>query len=270
MKFTVLGAGGYIGSRLVAYLETQGYECFAPSRDAPLTFSGSLGHVIYCIGLTADFRYRPYDTVRAHVSVLAEVLEKNHYDSFLYLSSTRIYAHSTTATEDTLLQANPLFSGDLYNLTKMTGEALCLALPSEKIRIVRLSNVYGGEWDSENFLVSVMRDALGKRSVLLQTSATSEKDYVHIDDVVRMLPVIAMTGQHRLYNVASGVNVSNQDLLAIIKRLTGCAVEYAPHAPTVKFPLISIERLRAEFGFDASKIDQTLNQMMVQPSHGLR
>jgi len=33
------------------------------------------GHVIYCIGLTADFRQKPFETIEAHVSKLAEVAQ---------------------------------------------------------------------------------------------------------------------------------------------------------------------------------------------------
>ena len=71
----VIGGAGFIGSHLLAHLEKSGYECFAPARDDASVFERELGHVIYCIGLTADFRQRPFDTVRAHVCFLAEVLE---------------------------------------------------------------------------------------------------------------------------------------------------------------------------------------------------
>lgn len=167
MKFTVLGASGYVGSHLVTHLRLQGYDCFAPARDDDSIFSEPLGHVIYCIGLTADFRYRPYDTARAHVGVLAEILEKCRYDSLLYLSSTRIYAHSDKASEDTLLQADPREMSDLYNLTKMTGESLCFATLTNNVRVVRLSNIYGDDWDSENFLSLIVRDALIRKHVLM-------------------------------------------------------------------------------------------------------
>jgi len=76
MKFTVLGAGGFIGSHLLAHLRQAGHDCFAPARGDATLFAEELGHVIYCIGLTADFRSRPFDTVRAHVCLLADVLEK--------------------------------------------------------------------------------------------------------------------------------------------------------------------------------------------------
>lgn len=260
MKFTVLGANGYVGSHLATYLREKGHECLTPTRDDASIFSQPLGHVIYCIGLTADFRYRPYDTARAHVGVLTEVLEKCNYESLLYLSSTRVYARSQTASEDSLLYTDPTNGSDLYNLTKMTGEALCFATSSEKVRVVRLSNVYGDDWGSENFLASVVRDAVEKKHVLMRTSPASAKDYVYIGDVVEMLPEIALHGQQRLYNLAAGRNVNNRDLLDELAALTGCSVAYAAQAPTIIFPLVSINRLVREFGFRPAQWGDVLQQ----------
>ena len=78
--FTVLGASGYIGSRLVAHLQAQGHTVWAPTRGDTEVFARPLGHVIYCVGLTADFRTRPFDTVDAHVGLLAEVLRRAQFD----------------------------------------------------------------------------------------------------------------------------------------------------------------------------------------------
>ena len=83
--FTVLGASGYIGSRLVAHLRAQGHTVWAPARGDAEVFTRPLGHVMYCVGLTADFRTRPFDTVDAHVGLLAEVLRRAQFDSLLYL-----------------------------------------------------------------------------------------------------------------------------------------------------------------------------------------
>ncbi len=264
MRFTILGASGFIGSHLVPHLAHLGHECLAPGRGSPLVLSRDLGHVIYCIGLTADFRTRPFDTVRAHVCYLADVLEHAAFDSLLYLSSTRIYGNSGEAEEGRPLLADPQNPGDLYNLTKTTGESLCFACGRPNVRAVRLSNVYGGDFASGNFLSSVLRDAVERKRVVLHTTLDSAKDYVSIDDVVELLPAIAQSGRHRLYNVASGINVSNGALLAEIRRLTGCELEVSGQARTVSFPRISIERVRQEFGYSPSFVLDDLRQLIAR------
>ena len=71
--FTVFGSSGYIGSHLVRHLIASGEEVATPMRGAPIGET-HLGHVVYAIGLTADFRTRPFDTMAAHVTRLADIL----------------------------------------------------------------------------------------------------------------------------------------------------------------------------------------------------
>lgn len=252
--FTILGASGFIGSHLAAYLREQGSECFAPDRNCNTIVDRRLGHVFYCIGLTADFRSSPFDTARAHVCVLIDILEKASFDSLTYLSSTRVYAKSNQARERSHLIVEPIDPSDLYNLSKLMGESLCLSCGRENVRIVRLSNVYGGNFAAGNFLFSLIREAVDIGYVSLKTSLDSEKDYVSIHSVIDVLPKIALTGQHHLYNVASGVNVSNGEILARLTELTGCRTNLALNAPSIRFPCIDISRVQQEFDFQPTSL----------------
>lgn len=263
MNFTVLGASGFIGSNLVPWLQSQGFSCWTPRRGEDL-LSRPLGHAICCIGLTADFRKRPYDTVRAHVCYLLDILEKAEFTSFLYLSTARIYKGAATTHEDAILNINPLLRGDLYNMSKIMGECLCLTSGRPNVRIARLSNVYGRDFLSENFLSRVIRDAVDNHKVVLETTMASEKDYVYIDDVVRLLAQIALSGRHRVYNVASGVNTTNEALIAEIQQVTGCTVEMAKGATTVVFPPICIDRILDEFAFTRSLLHSLLGNIVYE------
>ena len=208
----------------------------------------------HCIGLTADFRSRPFDTVRAHVCKLLEVLQDVKFDSLLYLSSTRLYGtDKSEAREEDPFRFNSLNPDDLYNISKAMGESLSLAC-GKNTRVVRLSNVYGHDVTSDNFLPSVIREARSKGRVILRTSADSTKDYVNIRDVVDGLINIATKGRETIYNLASGVNVSNQQLMDRIRGLTGCEVEFEREPPTVSFPRINIDRMRTEFDFRPSSL----------------
>lgn len=247
MKFTVFGSSGFIGKSLARALAETGHECATPARDAPLQ-RGSLGNVVYCVGVTADFRTRPYETARAHVGVLADLLELGGFDSLLYLSSTRVYGNAAATLEDAPLVVRPSDPNDLYNLTKLAGESLCLAINHPGVRVARLSNVFGGKGDSPNFLDMLIREAADRGVVHLRTSRESVKDYVAIEDVVRLLPQIALNATQRLYNVASGHNVSHGEVVDALAAATGCTVSQAENAPTVIFPRVEVNRLQREFG----------------------
>ena len=93
MKFTIFGSRGFIGSNLLQKLKHSNVECYTPDIHNNEILKENLGHVIYAIGLTADFRERQFDTVEAHVCLLHDLLKNATFDSFLYLSSTRVYSN---------------------------------------------------------------------------------------------------------------------------------------------------------------------------------
>lgn len=255
---TVLGALGFIGSRVVKRLAALGRDHRAIHRDDALPDT-SLGDVIYCIGLTADFRSRPFDTVEAHVCKLLEVLRDCDFESLLYLSSTRVYKDTTS--EETPIRIAPLDANDLYNASKAMGESVVLNC-DRHTRVARISNVYGDDFTSNNFLSSIIRDAIVQRKITLRTSADSAKDYISIDNVVDGLIRIATEGKDRIYNLASGVNVSNAQLAETLQRLTGCTVEFAEHARSVIFPPVNVDRLRTEFDFRPSDVLADMPQLL--------
>lgn len=237
-----------MGRNLVQRLEDDGHEVFAPLRGDSTVFDRPLGHVIYCIGLTANFRARPFDTVQAHVSLLADVLQRAQFESLLYLSSTRVYLGSERTDEDAPLTVQAKEPSHLYNLTKLTGESLCHASGRPHVRVGRLSNVVGPGMDvaSGNFIASLLHDArMGH--VVLQSAPESAKDYIHIDDVVDWLPRIALGGQAATYNVASGVQTTHAQWMQWLVTHTGCSYAVQADAPMHYFLPINVQRLQEEF-----------------------
>ncbi|MET0313478.1 MAG: SDR family oxidoreductase, partial [Hansschlegelia sp.] len=219
------------------------------------------GHLFYCIGLTADFRSRPFETMRAHVSIPTELLERADFESFLYLSSTRVYGKSDRAEETAELSTTPEDPSDLYNLSKLTGEAICLHSGRAGARVARLSNVVGVDPGSPTFLSDLMRDA-AKGHVTLQTDPSSWKDYVMIDDVCDLLAKIAFEGRSPIYNVASGVDITHGALVERLSALTGATYDVKPGAPVSRFPKIAVDRIKSEFKFEPRDVMSYLPDLM--------
>lgn len=252
MMFTVLGAGGFVGNQLAEALKAEyRADVYAPLRhDKGDIFdkilNRDLGHVFYCIGLTANFRNRPFDTVEAHVCLLRRLLEHGRFESLTYLSSTRVYEGASTTEEDAILHVSPGNPGHLYNLSKLMGESLCLA-SGRKARVVRLSNVFGRAMPQQNFISQVLKEAVSTGRVQFLTAPLSAKDYVSVTDVIRWLPQIALRGSHTIYNVGSGKNTSNAELALLLEQ-KGISTSFAENAPEWSFPVIDPHRLVQEFG----------------------
>lgn len=247
--FTIVGASGFVGSNLLRYLRDRGHVCHAPGKGAATLFDRDLGNVIYCVGLTADFRSRPHDTIEAHVSLLNRLLESGKFDSLVYLSSTRVYIHSDSTEETARLGVIPHEPEDLFNLSKLMGEAICLHAGRRNVKIARLSNVLGFDFGSDNFVFALIRTAVESGRIELQTTLESEKDYVHIDDVIELLPRIALEGKQQIYNLAFGQNQSNAEIVSRICQVVAATVVVSGYARNIRFNPISIARIRDEFDF---------------------
>jgi nucleoside-diphosphate-sugar epimerase len=263
-RITVFGAGGYVGSALVTRLQRAGAEVIAVTRDNIAETPAQLGHAIYAIGLTSDFRTKPIETVQAHVVQLADLLASRDFVSFTYLSSTRLYKSELTTDELTSISASPVDGDDIYTLSKLLGEALIFRLAGERGRVCRLSNVYGGNDRSSNFLTSILADARARQSVRITQASVSEKDYVHLEDACRAIEAVAVRGTEPVYNVAAGLNTSHQQIADQLKK-GGVVVEFGS-GPIFSFKPINVQRLRKLLDWNPRSLVDDLPELLSIPA----
>jgi nucleoside-diphosphate-sugar epimerase len=260
-RFTILGATGTIGQALTWHLLREGHDVQPVDRRTLPHFLDTAtpaGHVIDCIGLTGDFRTRTLETAEAHVGITAACLRRPGWKSFLFLSSTRVYGAATNTHEDARLTVDP---NDPYNMTKLAGEALCLSDARHGVRVARLSNVIAGQADSTTFLGQLLVEGQSTGQVTFRQAADSTKDYIALEDVVRLLPAIATRGRYRRYNLASGHNTSHASVAETLTDRFGWLTKFIPNAPSVRFPPISTLRLREEFGCVLSEFSEAFARM---------
>jgi len=253
MKFTILGSTGFIGKNLVDYLLKLGMDVYSPNIRKEDISKKHLGHVIYAIG-ELNSKKNFSNVVDSHVCYLNHILKEGNFDSLLYCSATRIYSGVSDTDENNSLNLNPRNLNHLYPISKIMGESICLSYNNPKIRIARLSNVSGLNHISNLFLPSIIREAVDDKIIKLHTKLESEKDYVSIDDVVKILTEIALYGKYRIYNVAQGNNTSNLEIITKIQKITSCQIEVLPDANLYSFPKINIKRISDEFNFHPKPI----------------
>jgi nucleoside-diphosphate-sugar epimerase len=119
---------------------------------------------------------------------------------------------------------------------------------------VRVSNVLGQDFGSGNFIFSLIDDALKTGRMVLQTALESEKNYVHIDDVVDMIYRISQEGTQPVYNLAGGQNLTNAAVIEEIRAVIPANVEVMGSARTIRFAPIDISLAVREFGFSPRSV----------------
>jgi nucleoside-diphosphate-sugar epimerase len=255
---TVLGAGGFIGSALVNRLDQQQVPYYAPGRHESLT-GKDLGDVIYCIGLTADFRTRPFDTIDAHVTVLNNLLREGNFSSLTYLSSTRVYigAKGEEVNEDAAITIDINDSDELYTLSKLTGERICLS-SGRNTKVVRLSNVFSSLGSSPTFLSQILGSVIREKAVRFFTTPDSAKDYIDLDTVTNALIELAGRDVKGIYNLGGGINITNQEIIDIITQYYETTVSFSDDAKRIVFPRIDNQRLAHIIGLNSSDIKNNL------------
>ncbi len=255
---TVLGATGFIGSKLLNAISQRGLDFYAPERNENLS-GKDLGNIIYCIGLTADFRIKPFETVEAHICYLSEILKKAKFDSLTYLSSSRVYINSSEleVNEDSEIKIVINDPDELYTLSKLTGERICLS-SGKNTKIVRLSNVYGEDFNSKNFIFDLLNNVRKTAKIELNTTLNSAKDYISIESVTSLLVDISLRGNSGIYNVANGENITNEEILLIINKFYDFEYSVNLSAKQIIHPLISIDKIKQDFKYEKENTKQKL------------
>jgi nucleoside-diphosphate-sugar epimerase len=252
---TVLGAAGFVGGRLV---ERLGGEAYTPAKGDPAIFERDLGTVFYCAGLTADYAQRPFDTVEAHASLVAELARRGRFERFVYLSSTRLYdsAAGERALEDEPLRLSPREPRHLYDLSKALGENIALTQMGGRGAAARLSNVFDWRDGSPGFLSEWLIRARDERELAFESSPHAARDYIHVDDVVSALIAIARDDRADLVNVASGELTTNGEIAEVFEA-AGWRVRFAGDARPARPPCADIAKLR-DLGVDPRPVREVV------------
>ena len=83
-----------------------------------------------------------------------------------------------------------------------------------------------------------------------------------MEDVVRLLPEIAVRGRRKIYNIVRGENTANGVILDAIACASGARIEIADGAKTVAVSPISIDRLSAEFAPPRERVEEAIPSLI--------
>ncbi|GAA0730892.1 NAD-dependent epimerase/dehydratase family protein [Dactylosporangium roseum] len=237
----VIGATGFLGSRLVTELSAAGRPMALFNRARPPVVggrpAGELGAAETVFFLAAGLNPMLAARSPAHVaeehSLLAEVLRaltRTSHRPLVVLASSGGAVYSPRAVPP-YRESSPVDPSSAYGHAKLRLERLLFA-HSGAIRplVLRLGNVYGpgqhprrGYGVLAHWLTAVARG----EPVRVFGDPSVARDYVHVDDVTRLLAIVHSTVASGLQanlptvlNVGSGRPTSLAHLLTILREAT--------------------------------------------------
>jgi nucleoside-diphosphate-sugar epimerase len=291
MNALITGVAGFVGSHLAERLldrgaRVTGVDCFTDyyarsikeSNVAPLhgrpafrfvestiqeadlaSLVNGVTHVFHLAAQAGvrrswgrDFRIYTVNNVEA-TQVLLEALVGWPIEKLVYASSSSVYGDNAPIpmTEETL--PHPLSP---YGVTKLAAEHLChlyTANHGVPATSVRYFTVYGPRQRPDMAFNRFLRAALQGAPVTVYGDGEQTRDFTYVDDAVTATMLAAEHGAPgRAYNIGGGSQVSVNEVLKIIERISGRQLDVR-REPSQKGDMrdtyADTSRARAELGF---------------------
>ncbi|MGI6603664.1 MAG: NAD-dependent epimerase/dehydratase family protein [bacterium] len=145
----------------------------------------------------------------------------------VYASSAAVYGEPLSLP---LSEEHPITPTSPYGLSKYIGEkylALYSHLYGLEYTVLRCANVYGPRQDAtgEGGVVAIFADRIRKgESPVIYGDGEQTRDFVYVKDVARANVLALTRGDGAVVNISTGIQVSVNQLLETMKKLTGTAV----------------------------------------------
>ena len=267
MKWLLLGGTGYIGSRLAAYLKSQGHavrittrrsrsevprwisadEVLSVNLDAKAELAPALDAIDAVVDLAAPDEVvsaqQPLAALKAGAEQTWIVLETltdrpaGTRPPLLYMSTFHVYGPNIQGNVDETTTPSPVHP---YALGRYLGETIVQTFRKRKLVnavCLRLSNAFGAPVSADVPRWSLVfndlcRQAVSQHKLTLKTAGLQRRNFITLEDTVRAIEFIV---QHRsawpedgVLHVGSSAHWSIQDVAQMVSSHCHRLLGYAP------------------------------------------
>ena len=182
-KVLITGGHGYIGHNLKVFLRSKGYHVDVCDKDwgaenLDELYEYSDGGVVHLAALSGIIACKndPYRAIHDNILTAQNVFGLTNTDSIPVVFTSS--------------QAAKTPASSIYAFIKKVIEELAYEYAYENSFVLRLTNVYGGEYylEKKNTVVKkFINQYRNNNPLMIQGNGDQERDFIHVDDVCRAI-----------------------------------------------------------------------------------
>jgi len=240
-KVCVLGASGFIGGCLEEKLskdnvfDVAGYSsesCDLLSLADVKSLFSSVGRDDAIVIASAITRKQDnsQEAMKKNIQMvdnICEALSINQVGTVVFLSTVDVYGidvdEGLKITEFLSLAPN-----DNYASSKVASEDLLRKICSDfhiPLTILRLSGVYGPGDQNKSTIGIIVQSAAREKRIVISDKGESLRDFIHVDDVCRIVISAIRSKKNVLANVATGKSCSIREIAEFVRDIMPFPVE---------------------------------------------
>jgi dTDP-glucose 4,6-dehydratase len=220
-------------SRNIAHLtERRDFTFLKRDLTDPVHVPGEVGYVFHLASAAspADYLRFPIQTLEVGSQGTRNALELAEAKGarFVLASTSEVYGDPLVhpQPESYWGNVNPVGPRSVYDEAKRFGEALTSAFRHSRgldAAIVRIFNTYGPRMrpDDGRAIPTFLRQALTGEDLTVTGDGAQTRSICHVDDTVRGILALALSGHPGPVNIGSPYEISMADLARLIIELTG-------------------------------------------------
>ena len=193
---------------------------------------------------------------------LLEYFRKQKHGKFIHISTDEVYGH-LSQTDPSFTENSPLKPRSPYAASKASSDLLCESYINTygcNICITRCCNNYGINQHDEKFIPTIINNLIKGLTIPVYGDGINIREWIHVDDHNYGVWLVAVNGNPGVYNIGSGYEISNIELVDIICQKFGKdiddVVRFVPDRPGHDFRYsINCKKIQNELLFQCKNVN---------------
>ena len=243
MKILVTGGSGFIGSRLIKYLNSKGHKVYPIARNEVKSKNVISTSLLDKSKLNSLFTKNKFDVV-IHLAALIddgkpsdifnnncqstinllECCKSNNIRKIVFTSTHAVYGATKYIPIDEKHPTTPITN---YAISKLIAENINKMYSNSykmNIVILRITSVYGPGQPSNYLIPKMINSCIKDKKIILHKYLNGYQvmDLIHVNDVCKSIDLACKANvKFGIYNIASGVPITVNDISQKLSKIIG-------------------------------------------------